>query len=218
MAEIDGTPLMFHRRGGAASEPRPESAWHSRLVSFPWRMRLQNRQISHHMAHRATLRHRSYRTHKLEAGIPEPLTFSTTLEIRYASRPWVEHKTPESNKSDPYIRLLADALERHIGSEAATGMRAPCGFGDAEALRTLLIETGFEKVCLSIVILTVRHLSLATFIPGQLAATPLAGAVAALDAAAQSALLDDIITTFQPYTDDEGLAVPLEAHVAMAWK
>jgi hypothetical protein len=97
-------------------------------------------------------------------------------------------------------------------------MRAPCSFGDAEALRTLLTETGFEHVRISIVILTARHPSLATFIPGQLASTPLAGAVAALDAAAQSALLDDIITTFRPYTDDEGLAVPLAAHVAMAWK
>ena len=97
-------------------------------------------------------------------------------------------------------------------------MRAPCGFGDAEALRTLLTETGFQQVRISIVILTVRHPSLATFIPGQLAATPLAGTVAALDAAAQSVLLDNIITTFRPYTDDDGLAVPLEAHVAMAWK
>lgn len=119
---------------------------------------------------------------------------------------------------NPYVRLLADALERHIGPEAAAGMRAPCGFGDAEALRTLLTETGLQHVHISIVVLTVRHPSLATFIPGQLASTPLASAVAALDAAAQSALLDDIITTFQPYTDDDGLAVPLEAHVAMAWK
>jgi ubiquinone/menaquinone biosynthesis C-methylase UbiE len=117
-----------------------------------------------------------------------------------------------------YPRLLADVLERHVSSEAATGMRAPCGFGDAEALRTLLTEAGFDEVRLSIVILTLRHPSLATFIPGQLAATPFASAVAALDADAQSALLDDILTIFQPYTDDEGLAVPMEAHVAVARK
>ncbi len=31
-------------------------------------------------------------------------------------------------------------------------------------------------------------------------------------------LLSDIVNTLQPYIDDEGLAVPLEAHVARARK
>jgi SAM-dependent methyltransferase len=119
---------------------------------------------------------------------------------------------------NPYPRLLADVLERHVSPEVATGMRAPCGFGDAAALRTLLTETGFAAVRLFIVMRLLRHSSLATFILGQLASTPFAGAVAALDADGQSALLDDLLTTFQPYTDDEELAVPFEAHIAMAWK
>jgi len=45
-----------------------------------------------------------------------------------------------------------------------------------------------------------------------------AGTLAALDAAAEAALLTDMTTTLQPYTDDDGLAVPMEAHVAMARK
>jgi ubiquinone/menaquinone biosynthesis C-methylase UbiE len=119
---------------------------------------------------------------------------------------------------NPYLRLLGDALEKHISPEAANGYRAACDLGDAETLRDLLTGAGFEDVHISIVIVTMRHSSLATFIPGQLAATPWAGAVAALDATAQSALLDDIITAFQPYTDDDGLAVPTESHVFVARK
>jgi hypothetical protein len=46
----------------------------------------------------------------------------------------------------------------------------------------------------------------------------LAGAVAALDAAAQRAFHHDILATLRPYTDDEGLAVPMEAHVARGWR
>ena len=118
---------------------------------------------------------------------------------------------------NPFARLMADMLERHIGPEAA-GMRAPCSFGDAEALRSLLTETGFDAVHISIVILTLRHASPATYLRGQLAALPFAATIDALDADAQAALLDDLLSTFQPYTDDDGLAAPFEAHVAMARK
>jgi SAM-dependent methyltransferase len=117
---------------------------------------------------------------------------------------------------NPYGRALADALERHVGAAAGNGMRAPYGFGEMEALRSLLTVAGFRDIHIHIVILTLRHPAPGEFMGGQLAATPLAGAVAALDAAAQVALRHDILATLRPYTDDEGLAVPIEAHIAMA--
>ncbi len=116
-----------------------------------------------------------------------------------------------------FARLRADVLERHIGPEAA-GLRAAFGFGDADALRILLTETGFETVRISIVMQTLRHPSPATYIRGQLAALPFAATIDALDADAQAALFDDLLTTFHPYTDDDGLAGPWEAHVAVARK
>ena len=94
-------------------------------------------------------------------------------------------------------------------------MRTALGFGDADALRTLMTTAGFREVRIHIVILTLRHLSPAEYILGQLAASPFAGTIAALDAPAQTALLNDILTTAQPYTDDQGLAVPKEAHVVL---
>jgi ubiquinone/menaquinone biosynthesis C-methylase UbiE len=117
---------------------------------------------------------------------------------------------------NPYGRALADAMERHVGAAAGTGMPAPYGFGEMEPLRTLLTAAGFRDIHIHIVVLTMRHPTPAEFIAGQLAATPLAGAVAALDAAAQVALRHDILASLRPYTDDEGLAVPIEAHIAMA--
>lgn len=119
---------------------------------------------------------------------------------------------------NPYHRLLGEALKNHLGSEAATGWRATCSLGDAATLRNLLTDAGFEDVHISIAIVTIRNSSLATFIQGQLAASPWAGAVAALDASAQSALLDEILSALSPYTDDDGLAVPTESHVVVARK
>jgi hypothetical protein len=118
---------------------------------------------------------------------------------------------------NPYIRTLADALERHVDPEAGTAMRAPCDFGDAEVLRGLLTRAAWRDIRIHIVILTIRHPSLTAFILGQLAATPVAARIAALDANARTALLDDICTALWPYTDDEGLAVPYEIHVAVAY-
>jgi ubiquinone/menaquinone biosynthesis C-methylase UbiE len=117
-----------------------------------------------------------------------------------------------------YNRVLADAVEWHVGPDAGGGMRAPCSFGDAQALRTLLTTVGFRDIRLHIVMLTLRHPSPAEYIPGQLAALPFAGAIEALETAAQTALYNDILTALHPYIDDEGLAVPLEAHVVLARK
>ena len=119
---------------------------------------------------------------------------------------------------NPYNRALADAVERYVGPDAGRGMRAPCGFGDAQVLRTLLTTVGFRETSIHIVILTMRHPSPAEYIPGQLAALPFAGAIKALETAAQTALHNDILTVLHPYIDDAGLAVPLEAHVALAQK
>ena len=119
---------------------------------------------------------------------------------------------------NPYQRLLGDALEKHIGTEAANGWRAAQSLGDAEELRNFLVEAGFEDVHISIAIVAMRTPSLDTFIPGQIAASPWAGTVAGLNPSAQRAFYENIIAALQPYTDDDGLAVPTESHVAVAWK
>ena len=117
---------------------------------------------------------------------------------------------------NPYLTALGNALERHVSAEVAAGMRAVCALGDAEELRSLLVQAGFRDVRIRIAILVMRFASVEAFIPGQFAATPFAGAVAALDAAARTALLEDVRLALRSYTDDEGVAVPNEAHIAMA--
>jgi hypothetical protein len=116
------------------------------------------------------------------------------------------------------MRLLGDALEQHIGPEAGNGYRAACGLGDTETLHELFTQSGFEDVHISTAEVTMRHPSLSALIPGQLAASPWAGAVAALDATERSSMLEDIVTAFQPYTDNSGLTVPTEALVVIARK
>ena len=95
-------------------------------------------------------------------------------------------------------------------------MLAPCAFGDREALRAVIAGGGFHEVRIRLAVLLLRFPSVEEFIPGALAATPLAGAVAALDAATRAALLSEISEAFRCYRDDEGVAVPMETHVVVA--
>jgi len=119
-------------------------------------------------------------------------------------------------RQNPYMAALGDALERRVNAEVATGMRTVCSMGDAEALRSLLLQAGFRDARISIQILVMRFASVETFVPGQFAATPFAGTIAALDANARSALLEDVRMALRSYAEDAGVAVPNEAHVAVA--
>ena len=118
----------------------------------------------------------------------------------------------------PYNRVFVEVLERHVGPEAGRRMRAPCGCGDAQTLRTLLTAVGFREIRFHSVTLTLRHPAPTAYIPGQLAALPFAGMIEALEPAAQTALHHEILAALHPYIDAAGLAVPLEAYVALARK
>lgn len=119
---------------------------------------------------------------------------------------------------NPDGRALSDALERYVSPEAAAGMRAPFGFGEAEALHALLAEAGFQDIRIQTVTAILRHPSPSEFFPGWLTALPFSSAIVALDSSTQDALLNDILTDLQPYIDGEGLAVPKEYHLAVARK
>jgi hypothetical protein len=61
-----------------------------------------------------------------------------------------------------------------------------------------------------------RAPSLAEYLPGYIAATLRAGAVAAMDETARTAMFQDLQGRLRSYVDDTGLAVPMECHVVVA--
>jgi ubiquinone/menaquinone biosynthesis C-methylase UbiE len=115
-----------------------------------------------------------------------------------------------------FFSALADALARHVSPEAGAGGRAPFALAGATELRTLLTEAGFSDIRVRIEILPMRVTSLERYVPEQLAATPMAGAVAAAGESARAGILQDISTAVQAYRDDEGWVFPTEAHIVSA--
>jgi len=92
-------------------------------------------------------------------------------------------------------------------------------FGDRpEELRTLLIDAGFREVRIRADVRLVRFASPEAFVQYQVAGSPLAEHVDQADDAAREALIRDVTAAMQGYLNDEGLAFPIEGHIAVAKK
>jgi ubiquinone/menaquinone biosynthesis C-methylase UbiE len=120
----------------------------------------------------------------------------------------------QSIERSPGFSLLAEALERHVGSPAATIMRAPFVFVDPESVRVLIVGAGFQDVGVSSAIGTVRFRSAAHFVRYQVAGSPLAGPVSEMSEGARDEFVNEVKAAMRPYESGPGLAFPIEAHVA----
>jgi SAM-dependent methyltransferase len=116
----------------------------------------------------------------------------------------------------PGFAILARALGDRIGPDAAAFMQGPFALGSAEELRRLITEAGFRDVFLRPAAKTLRFPSPEEFLQRYVAATPLAGVVAQATGDARNALLAAVTIALQPHMASEGLAFPIETHLARA--
>lgn len=117
---------------------------------------------------------------------------------------------------NPAYLLLADALARHVGEEAAAMMRSPFSSLSTAELRDLVSDAGFREVRILIGIGPVRFPSAEEFVRREAASSPLAGPLGSLDEATRQALLREVAERLREYTDDEGIVFPAETHLAVA--
>ena len=118
----------------------------------------------------------------------------------------------------PWQSAIADAINRHVGEKQAALVRSAFSFGDAEQLRQSIVDAGFRDVEVRIEAETICHPSLEEYVPGYISATPVAGAVAGLDAGVQGKILDHVRSALEPYRVGDGLAAPIEAHLAIGYR
>jgi ubiquinone/menaquinone biosynthesis C-methylase UbiE len=117
---------------------------------------------------------------------------------------------------NPYAAALADALEQHVSSDAGSMARAPYALHDSGDLREFVMAAGFRNVRVRPTIKMTRFPSPAAFVPGHLAALPIAHEIARLAADRRAALVEDVAEALRAYTDHEQLTVPAGAHVVTA--
>jgi ubiquinone/menaquinone biosynthesis C-methylase UbiE len=113
----------------------------------------------------------------------------------------------------PYATAMWNAVERHVGADAATMLRKSRAIEDSKALQDLMMQAGFRDVKIVCRTRTARLPAVADFILRHLAATPVAHTVEALSDSARKALSEDAATALRPYADGDGIAFPESANV-----
>lgn len=118
----------------------------------------------------------------------------------------------------PWQAAIADAIDRQVGAEPAGLVRSAFTFGEAEQLRQSFVDAGYRDVEIRVEPETICHASLEEYVPGYISATPAAGAVANLDATVQDAIVADVRNALGAHRVGDGLAVPIEAHLAIGYR
>ena len=116
----------------------------------------------------------------------------------------------------PYNVAVGDALEQHVDTETAAKYRASRVVPDAEEFQRLLVESGFRDVRIRPSAMMIRLPPIEVFVLCHLSATPVAGAVAALNETGRKALASQVSTALHAYADGDGVAVPDETNIAVA--
>jgi hypothetical protein len=97
-------------------------------------------------------------------------------------------------------------------------MQGPFALGSADDLHTLLATAGFGDVVVRPATKTLRFPSPEEFVQRYVAATPLAGMVAKASDDARAALITEVGAALKSSVDHQGLAFPIEAHLALGYR
>jgi SAM-dependent methyltransferase len=118
----------------------------------------------------------------------------------------------------PGYTALVRALEHHIGTAAASIMRAPFALGEASEAQSLLVGELFHEVHLHTTVRAVHFASPEQFVRLEMIPSHLESPVARMDERTLSVLISEVNTALQPYVNPSGLALPMQAHLVTAQK
>lgn len=112
--------------------------------------------------------------------------------------------------------LLAEALERYVGSDAGRMMCSVFLPLSTNELRDLLKSAGFQDVRILIGIGPVRYPSVKEFLRREMASSPLAGQIKSLSDDVFRMMVRDLEAALEAYIDDDGIVFPAETYFAIA--
>ncbi len=117
---------------------------------------------------------------------------------------------------NPAFVAVVDVLDRYVGTDAGMIVREPFAGPDRADLHRLLTAAGFRAVRVRIGIVNVRFPSAREFLRREVVSTPLAEPVSGLDEARHEEMALELERTLARYTDDDGIAFPIQTWLAVA--
>jgi ubiquinone/menaquinone biosynthesis C-methylase UbiE len=118
----------------------------------------------------------------------------------------------------PLFSVMAHIIGRYLRDQSMAGAYASCSLSDREELRSLLANAGFQDIHVRVEVRMARYPSLHEFLTGFIGVFPFGGQIAAMEPENRQEILDEITKSLLKFTDDDGLASPLESHIATAVK
>jgi ubiquinone/menaquinone biosynthesis C-methylase UbiE len=116
----------------------------------------------------------------------------------------------------PYTVAMSAAVEQHAGPEEAATLRRSRHCPDPASVCHLMEDAGFRDARTRARTLTARLPGIADFVLRHLAATPVAGAIAALSPGARATLAGEVSLALRPYADGDGIVFPEVVNVVTA--
>jgi hypothetical protein len=117
---------------------------------------------------------------------------------------------------EPPFSTIADALGRHVSTEAAQMMHSPFTLGDGATLAQLMSDAGFREVAVIDETIECTWASHPEFARGYIASSPIAPVFAAASAHSQQAVSDEVAERLAPHaTADGSLRMPMTSNVAV---
>ncbi len=114
----------------------------------------------------------------------------------------------QSLDQNPLMRSQVDALTKHVGADAANGIRSVCGLADGDEIAGLFEQAGYVDVNFDKVDLTLTHSEGRAFVQNGILSTPVAGIISDWSETARNALIDDILTGFGEFYNGTSLTFP----------
>ena len=111
----------------------------------------------------------------------------------------------------PGFEVLAQALDRHVGTAAAAIMRAPFALGAEGQLRGMAQEAGFTQMRVHQASGAVHFASAQDLVTAYGTGSPLAGPIEALDDLARERLVTTVETALKRWQTEDGLSFPIQA-------
>lgn len=112
--------------------------------------------------------------------------------------------------------ILAEALARHVGGEAAGFVNHVFSFHDTAEIRGIVRGAGFHDVSAESETRSLRLPAPQEFLWQYVHGTPLAGATEQMDDESRSALEHDVVTKWQQFVEDRALLLQVRVVVVTA--
>lgn len=116
---------------------------------------------------------------------------------------------------NPTYAILAEVLERNVGTDAGVMMRSPFISLNTDELRDLIVTSGFHDLRVLIGIGPARYSSIKEFVLREAASSPLAKEIRSLSDDVFQSMIHDLEGSLRDYLDDDGIIFPTQTYLVV---